>query len=94
MFFFHIAFALNLIAFGLGTCMIIWARKNRDQDYGAAKVIGYLMCTLAFLGLLCSTYYATRYWVEGYFESPHMNCPAGMMRDQPMPMGRMHGGQP
>lgn len=70
MFLMDLAFAVGLIAFGVGIAFLIWSYRSEGAGVALAKVAGYVITLLAVLGILCTTYYGTKYWREGYFHSP------------------------
>lgn len=76
MFLFHIAFSVGLLAFGLGTCILIWGYRNAGKGTFAAKFIGWLMCLAAASSIICTIYFGVRYSLEGYFKTPGTHCPA------------------
>ena len=82
MFLLDLAFAMELIALGLGISMLIWAYRNEGAGVALGKVFGYVISILAVLALLCTSYYGTQYWKEGYFKSPI--APMLMMKQQMM----------
>lgn len=67
---FHVATALEFIAFGLGIAFIAWSLRNQGQGVKLVRVIGYIIAILAVLEWLCATYYAVKYWSEGYYKTP------------------------
>ncbi|MBA2655329.1 MAG: hypothetical protein H0U71_09755 [Gammaproteobacteria bacterium] len=70
MFIFHSAITLGLIAFSLGISLLIWGLRNEGAAIQLAKIAGSLVAIFAVISMLCSTYYVTKYWHEGYFETP------------------------
>lgn len=88
MFIMHVAFSFGLIALAVGVCLYVWSlqaklKKARDvtQFFGVAIIL------LSIFGMLCSGYYAMKYWSEGYFEQP---MPMMSMQEKKM-MEAMHG---
>lgn len=70
MFIFHVAITVGLVALSLGTSLLIWGLRNEGAGIQLAKVIGSLVAIFAVLSMLCSAYYVTKYWHEGFFETP------------------------
>ncbi|HDV5709335.1 TPA: hypothetical protein RJD49_001002 [Legionella pneumophila] len=82
MFLFHAAVTLGLIAFSLGVGLFIWGLRNQGAGIQLAKTLGILVAIIAVLSILCSGYYAIKYWHEGYFETPAaMEKVVTLMRD-------------
>ncbi|HAU2406566.1 TPA: hypothetical protein ACF6GT_002197 [Legionella pneumophila] len=52
MMFSEIAFALELIALGIGIGLLIWSMRNEGLGVKMAKIIGYIISILAFLALI------------------------------------------
>ncbi|MBU0744347.1 MAG: hypothetical protein KKE11_03150 [Gammaproteobacteria bacterium] len=88
MFNFHLAFSTALIALALGAAILIWSKAYNGIDAFLAKLIGYIIIIASALNIACSTYYAVKYWQDGYFNQPHP-----MMMQRPMMLGQMMGGQ-
>lgn len=65
-----IAFVLELIALAFGALIIISVKKNNKIHLGLVRFIGYAVMILAVLSMLCTTFYGTKYWFEGYFKKP------------------------
>lgn len=77
------AFALTLIALGIGFWVLLKTKNSEaDNMKGFGTFLGYFIIVFAFIVLLCAGYYSLRYWEDGYFTKP----PAGHMM-----MQRMHG---
>lgn len=92
MFLLDLAFAIELIALGVGVGFLIWAYRNDGAGVGAAKVFGYIITIAAAFVLLCTSYYGAVYWVKGYFKSPMtpmLMMKQQMMQNNPMMMQRM-----
>lgn len=70
MFTFHAALALAFIAIVLGISLFIWGLRQPGAGASLAKVVGILIAIVAALDILCSIYYAMKYWHEGYFQTP------------------------
>lgn len=68
MFEMHTAFALELLAVLAGLFLATYCRKNAEA--GWLGVVSYVVVGLATFGLLCSSYYAVRYWEDGYYKTP------------------------
>jgi hypothetical protein len=88
------AFALILIALGVGFWVLVKARSQEDGNLkGFGTILGYFIVVLSFLVLLCAGYYSVRYWEDGYFASrPAKEAvvgPMGMHRAGPGMMGHM-----
>ena len=86
--------AIELITIAVGTGMLVWAYRNDGKGVGFAKLIGYVVFTLAVLALLCTSVYGVRYWHKGYFKHPHgmqmkHQCMKCMMHDKPEMKQRM-----
>ncbi len=92
------AFALELIALGIGFWVLL---KTRNDEAGNLKgfgtFIGYFIIIVAFIAILCTGYYTVRYWEDGYFAKPNtaqmvmMQQMHKMQGCQNMMSGRMHG---
>ncbi|NIA18476.1 MAG: hypothetical protein GWO85_00100 [Simkaniaceae bacterium] len=66
------AFALELIALGIGFWILIKARGDEAGNLkGFGSFIGYFIIVAAFLALLCTGYYSMKYWEDGYFNKPY-----------------------
>ncbi len=74
----HIAFSAGFISLIVGLAFLIWLKKQNEQCR-FAKCIGWLVVFFSITGLLCTTYYALRYWNDGYFRAPFV-----MTHDQTM----------
>ncbi len=89
------AFALGLIALGIGFWVLL---KTRNDEAGKLKgfgsFIGYFIIVIAFFTILCTGYYTVRYWEDGYYNKPRLAqmtmMPGGGMMMGQMP-GRTHG---
>jgi len=78
------AFALTLVALGIGFWVLLKAKKSEAENMkGFGTFLGYFIIVFAFIILLCAGYYTLRFWEDGYFSKPT----AGQM----MMMQRMHG---
>jgi len=64
-----IAFAIELIALVLGGALLYFIKAHKIQ-FTFGKVIAYFVIIVALLSMLCSFYYGTKYWVQGYYEKP------------------------
>jgi len=77
------AFALELIALGLGFWILLKTRSTEAANLkGFGSFIGYFIIVAAFLALLCTSYYSVKYWEDGHFSQPSQS--------QSMMMGGMH----
>jgi len=45
-------------------------KKNNKLNLGLPKFIGYAVMIIAVLSMICTTYYGTKYWMDGYFKKP------------------------
>jgi len=70
MFLLDMAFAIELIALGMGISMLIWSFRNEGAGVTLAKVFGYIIAVAAILGALCTSYYGFSYLAKGYFKTP------------------------
>jgi ABC-type amino acid transport system permease subunit len=61
------AFALGLIALAAGMALTVWMRIHIEHTSKFCRGVAYLIVILAFLTLLCTSYYGTAYWLKGYF---------------------------
>lgn len=68
-----LAFSVELLAIGLGVGFIIWGIRYEGAGANLAKVTGYFIAILAFLSLLCTSYYTIRYWESGYYSPSHQS---------------------
>jgi len=69
-FLFDLAFAVELLALGLGFAFLIYSYRNKGVGVALGKVAGYTITILAALSLLCTTYYGFKYLEAGYFKTP------------------------
>jgi hypothetical protein len=67
------AFALGLIALAAGMALIVWMRIHVEHTSKFCRGVAYLIAILAFLTLLCTSYYGTAYWLKGYFSPRAIN---------------------
>ncbi|NOZ04181.1 MAG: DUF4199 domain-containing protein [FCB group bacterium] len=75
------AFALELIALGVGFWVLLKTRNNEAGNLkGFGTFIGYFIIVVAFLALLCTGYYTVRYWEDGYFTRTNTAQMAMMQR--------------
>lgn len=65
------AFALELIAIGIGVGLIVWGKQNKGEGTGLAIITGRFIAILALLGLACTSYYGISYWLDGHFTHPN-----------------------
>lgn len=86
MFLLDLAFAAELIALGVGVGFLVWAYRNEGAGIALAKVFGYIITIAATLGLLCTIYYGTTYWSQGYFKTPMASMVTKQHMMQPHPM--------
>ena len=66
-----LAFAVELLAVGLGVAFLIWGYRNQGVGIALAKVTGYFITILAVIALLCSCAFGFKYWNDGHFNSPY-----------------------
>ncbi|QLH42418.1 MAG: hypothetical protein HWD59_06670 [Coxiellaceae bacterium] len=90
MFTFHSAIALALIAIALGIGLFIWGMRQEGVGASLAKIVGILIAIVAAVDILCSIYYAVKYWHEGYFQTP--SGISTMQSKSTEGMGKMGGG--
>jgi hypothetical protein len=87
MFQLHTAYSLELLVLATGFALIYFGSK---QASALLKMGGYVLTVLTTLNMLCTLYYAVRYWEGGYFKTPYgQSCP--MMSGQGG-MGMMQNG--
>lgn len=88
MFLFHIALSAGLLAFGLGTCILIWSYRDTGKCIFTAKIVGWLISVAASISILCTIYFGILYSLEGRYATPAAaNCPTMQNRmDKGMPM--------
>jgi len=91
---YDLTFAVELIALGMGAMMLVWAYRTEGVGIAVAKVFGYIITIAAAVLLLCTGYYATYHWKQGYFKHPvgqhsMMMRRQGMQQNNPM-MQRRH----
>ncbi|MFQ6610326.1 MAG: hypothetical protein ACE5D7_05935 [Fidelibacterota bacterium] len=68
------AFALELIALGLGFWILLKTRSTETANLkGFGSFIGYFIIVAAFLALLCTSYYSVKYWEDGHFSQPNQS---------------------
>lgn len=92
MFLLDLAFAMELIALGVGIALIVWSIRNDGAGVAVSKFFGYIISIASVFALLCTSYYGTSYWLQGYFTSPvapMMMMKKEMMKDHPMMMQSM-----
>lgn len=70
MFLFDLAFAVEILALGLGGYFLVWSESLEGRAKALANRFGKIIVVLAVLGMSCSTFYGTMYWLQGYFSSP------------------------
>ncbi len=90
------AFALELIALGLGVFLIVWFRIHTEQAHKMCRFFAYLIIVLAILALLCTSYYSIKYWVAGYFRYPGVVMMQGTVKPvqvQQMRKNQMQNGK-
>ncbi len=78
MFLLDLAFAVELIALGIGVALLVFAYRNEGAGVSFARTFGYIITIAAILSASCTTYYGICYWKQGYFKSPV----ASTMKDQ------------
>jgi hypothetical protein len=88
-----IAFALSLIAIGVGYWVLNKSKSMEDTGLKTTgKFLGYFITIAAILTLLCTSYYSLKYWEDGSFQARSgqmcMNHGGGMMGN----MMSGHGG--
>lgn len=68
-FIFYLAFAVELVALGVGLGFLIWAYRKEGKGVGLAKVAGFIITIgIAFI-LLCTFCTGLKYWKHtGYME--------------------------
>lgn len=77
----HIAFAVQLIALGVGALVYT---KGVDKKIGFVRGVGMIIMILALISILCTVYYSYLYWSAA---SSMMNAhPMMSGAAQPMPM--------
>ena len=83
MFNFHTAFSLALIALALGGAVLILSKAYENVGTTLAKIIAYIVIVVAIPNVLCTSYYAVKYRVDGYFDKPFppMMMPGQMMQN-------------
>jgi len=70
MFLLDLAFAMELVALGVGIGFIVWSSQNTGTGIFIAKTGGYFIAAAACLSLICTSYYGLNYWAKGYFKTP------------------------
>ena len=70
MFLMHISmfFAYSILL--ASTALIIWSLRYGGAGSAFGKIIGSFVFLLTLLSMLCISYYAKKYWIQGYFETP------------------------
>ncbi len=69
MFLSHIAFSLELIALALGVFLMSCSFNKEERCTKWVKKIGALIILLSILGMICTSYYVFKYWLQGSFET-------------------------
>lgn len=77
---FHAIVSLELIALAFGVAILIWSKVYENIGTSLAKIIGYVIIIVAVINVICTGYYAIKYWQEGYFDKPYPT----MMQNQKM----------
>lgn len=70
MFLSHIAFSLELIVLACGACLVSCAFTKEERCVNWVKKLGVLIIVFSILGMVCTSYYTMKYWLQGAFESP------------------------
>ena len=70
------AFALELIALCCSVGLLVWGKQINGAGAGLAKFTGSAVAVLAIFAMLCTTYYSTKYWLDGHFKHPNTISPA------------------
>lgn len=89
---FHAIVSLELIALAFGAAILIWSKVHENVGTSLAKIIGYVIIIVAVINMLCTGYYAIKYWQEGYFDKPspmmmqNQKMGGQMMSGKSMPM--------
>lgn len=82
----HLAWSAGLISLVVGTAFLVWLKKQEAN--GFAKLVAYVTILFSITGLACTTYYALRYWNDGYYRAPfiitHDQKEMGMMQKMMM----------
>lgn len=84
------AIAVELLALVAGTFLLIWSAKENIIYKGFAKTIAYFVIVVSILAILCTSYYAFRYWEDGYFNKPHTAINQKYMHNNMMKNSDMH----
>lgn len=71
MFHLHAVFSLELIALAFGAVILVWSKMHEIVDDIFPKIIGYCIIIFSILNILCTGYYAAKYWIDGSFDKPY-----------------------
>ncbi len=68
-----LAIALSIIALGMGYGVLVISKIYMSGTLELlGRVIGYLSITVAALLLICVTYFSTKYWLDGVYDSSQL----------------------
>ncbi len=85
---FHMSYALELIALGLGIAILVWSMQNNLPGKMLARIGGYIITILSAISLVWSIYYGFKFW-EDSLSRPDlpilMSIPNAQPMDQNMP---------
>lgn len=69
MFLSHIAYSLELIELAFGVILMSCSFNREETCIKWVKKIGALIIILSVLGMVCTSYYVFKYWLQGSFET-------------------------
>lgn len=84
----HIAIAASFLTLIAGTAFLLWVKKQEAAN-ALAKLVGYITIISSVSGILCASYYAVRYWEDGYYKAPMIVEVKGGSRGMGMMSGMM-----
>lgn len=74
-----IAFYMATLVFAVGIYMIHHAKHHDSEQCKLLKSGGYIVTTIALLGMLCTGYYWMKYYYGGSYETSSPQSMQGMM---------------
>ena len=67
------AFSLSLLALAVAMALVVFMKIHKDHTSKMCRGVAYLVVVLAFLTVICTGYYGTKYWLAT------CNCRANTM---------------
>ncbi len=89
-----IAFYMATLVFAVGIYMIHHAKHHDSEKCKLLNSGGYIVTTIALLGMLCTGYYWIKYYSDGSYKSANpQSMQQGMMSGMGNMMSGMMGGK-